>query len=207
MIKTSLLGCFCLLAWSIQAQVYVGFKGGGLYSRQLPSQSTLHLAIPVEWNSKKDWLSYRFELGYLEKGLEVDVINQSGALELEQQWIQYADAQLLGRFKLPLKEVEFFGLFGPYLSRGFKARVYRVDETSGVALGEFEQRKLDEINLHPFDFGATLGAGIAKEIAQRVVVMVDLRYRLGILDVNRLPEVNTYHEAYSFSMGLFLPIN
>jgi hypothetical protein len=129
------------------------------------------------------YLGLQMELLYSPKGLKVKA-TESGVTVKVWESINYLEIPLLIKGSIPAGPVVIYGNIGPYLGIGLTAKIGSDPDT-----GDFEDPKFEEGGLSRIDFGLCFGAGVGFKI-KRSLLFLDLRYGLGLTDVNDIADAD-----------------
>jgi len=125
------------------------------------------------------FLSIQMELLFEQKGLKIKATNGTVTAKV---WttVTYFDIPLLVKFSYPLGPVVIYGNLGPYFGIGLSGKL-ATDPDVGMG-GKIEFK---EGGLNRFDFGLLFGGGAGFSIGNGEVFL-DLRYGLGLSDINNI---------------------
>ena len=201
----------------IHGQTYIGFKAGITQSKSTlsfnidPDKAAkrgdltgFYFGVPLEI-SVNDMLAFRLEPSITSEGSLVTVFDAEES-RVYNNALFFVKLPLLAKINLlKAKQYEFGILAGlvPAYAVGIKSYYYpffNIRESVEVPIN-FEQA-----NLQRFDLALNLGVGIEKTIAKGLKVILEGRYSLGLMDMERNPDRTTTVESFNLTLGLLTPL-
>lgn len=158
-----------------EAKKMAGFSGG------------LVLALPMN-----ELFSLRAELLYSQKGQKYDIVSTDTYVKTR---LGYLELPLLLQIHVPasssVSPMVLAGGYGAYLLSAKMSGVY--NEADNDVKDSFKK----------IDFGLVIGAGLQLNVGVSGSVLMDFRYRLGLSNINDIPESTTKmkNRGFSFSAG------
>lgn len=157
------------------AGMYGGVKGGVNFANvtgdDAPDDTSMRtgfLGGLFAGKDVSDEFGFRLELLWAQKGAEADSAGATTKLKMD-----YVDVPLLFVYHLPAGESVRIDLFaGPSFNFNVSGKFEGADGT-----------EVDIDNMKSFEFGAVIGAGIAKQLAGGKAFGLDARYQLGATSV------------------------
>lgn len=178
----AVLSAVALIGFASQASaqgMYAGVKGGvnfgNLGGEDAPDDTSMRTGFQGGLFVGKDvseQFGFRLEGLYVQKGAKADVDLGGGPVEVTLK-ADYIEFPLL--FVLNFKGGETLG-FNLFAGPTFGFNINGQQEADG---GESE----DIDNMQSFEFGAAIGAGIAKQMASGKSIGLDVRYQLGATSI------------------------
>lgn len=167
------LSAVAMVAVAAQAQaakMYGGVKGGVTFANMSDiddsSMRTGFVGGVFVGTHVNDQLGFRVEGLYVQKGAKADSANVDVTYKGD-----YIEFPILFVYDLTSSETMGFNLFaGPTLGFNVSAKVEDTDVKD---------------NTESFEFGATIGAGLAKKMAGGKAITLDARYALGATGVGK----------------------
>ena len=179
------------------SQVYIGISGGG----GLPDQVVFRGGAPVDIEIKANF-SLRVEAIFAQRE-NIGVLSKlSSGRNYILPVINYLELPVLAKFRLPFELFDFYGLVGPHVGYGLKLSSTYLEDNIYYQ----ETLSFSETGVARFDCGVMFGAGIEKEISQGRKIFIDLRYYLGLKNINLDPGEQIFNEGRSFALGFLIPI-
>ena len=184
---------------NLNAQSYIGIEGGGYIA---PGETGLKIGIVSDFKIKK-FLSFHPELIYIQKGVSLPLENLSNEITYRSPKVDYIQIPIMFNFSLDMNTLSFQIFAGPYISYGLKASAINIEDINNPYKEIFT---FEDINTHRLDFGASFGTSLVLEIAKAKKMFLDLRYNLGLRDINADPVGSTFNEGTSLTMGFMIPL-
>lgn len=116
--------------------------------------------------------------------------------------IDYISLNFLLKIQLDLEPIGLYAVVGPDIS--FGARAYARYSSDGNIV--IDRLKFDELALRRWDAGVCIGGGIEKEIRKRRRIFFDVRYYLGIIDIDKDTTGDIFNEGTFFNLGFLIPL-
>lgn len=210
-----LLGLFFSLP--LFSQSYIGLKGGINQSKSTfifnidPSLTTnrgdlygFYFGLPMEFTIN-ELFNFMPEVALVAEGsvLSVQMLEEQRTYN---NAIIYTKVPLIGKLKLLKNKHYEFGLVGgvvPALAVDVRSYYYastNLTKSINVAV-DFE-----EAGIRRFDLALSLGLNTEKEIAQGWKLVLDVRYNMGLLDVESHSKLTNTTESLHLTIGLVSPI-
>lgn len=209
--------CFFLLFVSgLNAQDYIGLRGGGNISNtplRIQSDSTTILdqktlsfflvGIDFEKVLNKNFsLISGLDLSK-EGSILVKRYNDGSDIFYHSNEIRYLKLSVLPKFNVHIIDYTLYGIVGPSFSYALDGQSSIYDENN------FENRivdlDLEEVGIKRFDLGLIGGVGIEKVVAKNVKVSLGIRYYLGLVNISEIQELDVFNESMSVFIGAALP--
>ncbi len=184
---------------TLSAQVYLGIEGGGYLA---PSETGLKLGIVSDFKIK-NFFSIHPELIYIQKGVSLPLENLSAEETYRSPKVDYFQIPIMCHFHLDIHTFSFQAFIGPYVSYGLKASAINIEDINNPYKEIFS---FAEIKTHRFDFGASIGTSIVMEVVKAKKMFLDIRYNIGLRDINTHPDRATFNEGTSLTMGFMIPL-
>ena len=153
-------------------EISFGFSGGLTFQYNFTGLVSLRTNISFE------------RKGFATKIQLTDELGNSIGEVTSQSNFDYLTIPLLARFTFG-KKIHFFVNAGPYL--GYLLKEKDITE----AFGEYQ--KLESVNTDRFerlDFGITTGLGVIFSIQDKLLLTVEIRNNLGLVNISSLPVTN-----------------
>jgi len=190
-----MLSLFCLSAAS--AQAYIGLNGGA----GMPDEVLFRGALSGEFHLT-DNVSVQIETAYIQRENPSLLIELPRGRNYIQPVINYVEAPLLMKVRLPLPIVDLYAIAGPQLAYGVGlSSTYEEDNMIYT-----ERLDFDRSGIARLDIGCYFGAGLEKEITQGRKIFVDVRYYLGLYNINARGEEELFNQGKCFALGFMIPI-
>lgn len=211
-----LLGIF-LFNSTIFSQVYIGFKGGINQSKStyifnvdpalIVNTGDLygfHFSVPLEIQVN-DFFNFLPEVVVASEGsvLTVQVLEE---IRTYNNAIIFAKLPLMGKLKLLKNKNYEFGVVAGIVP------AFAVDVNSHYFASSDWGRSVDvavdfeEAGIRRFDLGLSVGLNTEKVIAKGWKIMLDVRYNLGMLDIETHSDLTMTSESYSLTVGILTPL-
>jgi len=196
-----------MLAFSAQAQVSVGFKGG-LTMANLSFESMEHATADyaigghaaVFLKTGKGLFGFQPELMFIQKGTR---LNSKSDATFSQLSMNYIDVPLLLRATIGIKIVEVYFNLGPYGGYwiGGKSKDYFYDDSQSKWVTEKDSYDFNDDHDVRYDVGIVGGIGV-----KVLMIIFEVRYGQGFIDVfdyqdDNNKETNRY---FNFTLGVQL---
>lgn len=198
--KRSGLLCMLLFLLSLSTatgQTYVGLNGGG----GIPDEVLFRGALSGEFQLGTN-LALLVEAAYVQRENPSLLTQLPRRRNYIQPVINYLEAPVLFKFRLPLPIVNLYALAGPQLAYGI--HLYSTFEEDNRIFTE----RLDfrRTGIHRLDIGGYVGAGLEKEISRGRRIFIDIRYYLGLHNINAEGEEKIFNQGKSFALGFMIPV-
>jgi hypothetical protein len=206
-----------LFCYSLLAQTYLGFKGGinrskstyafNINAATISDRADLYgvyFGIPLEIEID-DLVNFMPELVIASEGSVISVQTDEGHKTYNNALI-YAKIPLIAKLKLLRNKNYEFGILGGIVP------AYAIDLTSYFfTLSDVRNTTnvpltFEEAGIKRFDMGLSVGLNTEKIIAKGWKIVIDLRYNLGVLDVEKYAALTTTTESFSLTVGILMPV-
>ncbi|MEM9920595.1 MAG: porin family protein [Bacteroidota bacterium] len=206
---------------SLDAQVAVGFRGGAHVAYNNLSfdhnYSDLALrdnitglifAIPVEWPASR---MFRLQTGlaFLTRGTRIYYSDPSAELDYVDKYaISYIQIPITGKLALDLNPFDLYVIGGVDLAYGVDFELLQLSY-DGTGPKTLRQRKLDfeRAGISRLDVGLALGGGVETTISKGRRIFLDVRFHIGLNDIDARSDVEVFNQGRSYTLGMLLPIN
>ena len=206
-----------LLSFPIFSQTYIGLKGGVNQSKAnfifdidpssvISSTDLLgyHFSIPLEV-SVNEMVNFMTEVALVSEG----TIFSSQVQEEQRTYnntITYLKFPLMGKLKLFKNKHYEFGVVGgvvPALAVDVSSFYFK-----SLDFGRTVDLPIDfeEAGIKRFDLAVSLGLNTEKTIANGLKIMLDIRYNLGMLNIEKHSRITNTTESFSLTFGLLTPL-
>ena len=174
LITLSAVAMIATAATANAAGTYAGIKGGANFANVSDVDNTSMrtgfqggLFVGKDVNPQ---FGFRVEGLYVQKGAKVDVTTPAGTSEATYK-LDYIEFPILFVYNLSNSETMGFNIFaGPTLGFNMSAKIEDTDVKDDT---------------ESFEFGAAIGAGLAKKMAGGKAIGLDVRYTLGATGVGK----------------------
>jgi len=180
------------------AQNYIGVEGGGYFALR---QTGLKIGLVSDFKIN-NFLSFHPELIYIQKGVSLPLEELAPEQKYRSSKIEYLQVPLLFQIRLDIKTFSFQLFAGPYISYGIKASAVNFDNINQQFQ---EQFSFDAIHTRRIDFGTSLGTSLVLDVGKSNKMFIDLRYNLGLRDLDKDPSKENFNEGTSMTMGFMIP--
>lgn len=180
------------------AQSYIGLNGGG----GLGIEQIAKGAIPYE-RELKDYLSLGVELGVTIRQNQAMIRKINSPVDIYFLRQSYVELPFYLKLKLPIQDLKPYIHAGGQIGYGLNMWYHYRNDRSW----ERDSYRFKDAGLKRLDAGVILGGGIEKELVKRQKIFLDLRYYLGLINLDKDPENSVYNEGLVFSIGCLFPIN
>lgn len=179
------------------AQTLVGLSGGGGFT-----QSTgFRFALPVEHQLSKH-ISLFSGLAFIQRRNREFVRKLSAGREYLSAEADYLSLPVLFKVRLDWEPVRIYGLAGIEINYGLRIQATGVEDQRLFK----EKLGFKSIGISHFDGGFCVGAGFETDLRRNRKIFADLRYYLGILDIDESKVGEIYNEGAFVTLGFLLPI-
>lgn len=199
MTRIRLLLCFIFVCLSFygKAQSYIGIAGGG----GLTSEVGLRAATIAEFKVNS-FLSFQPEFTYVQRTNQEIIRRLNPNRDYRQVIIDYFEIPLLAKFQVSVNSFRVVALMGPKVSYGMNMKANFVTENRITSEKiSFEERGIDR-----FDVGLNLGVGIDKTISKNRKIFIDIRYYLGIYDIDTWEDSEIFNQGPVVNLGFLIPV-
>ncbi|MEO1625214.1 MAG: porin family protein [Bacteroidota bacterium] len=204
-----------------QAQMAIGVRGGVhvafnnlSFDHDFPEITTrdnitvLALAIPIEWPASK---MFRLQSGltFLTRGTRIHFRDRSAEINyIDKYAIRYIQIPIVGKLNLDFNPFNLYVIGGADLGYGIDFELIEL-AYNDQGPTSWKNRKLDfqRAGVSRFDIGMALGGGIEASISKGRRIFVDIRYHIGLNDIDKRPNVEVYNQGRSYTIGMMLPVN
>lgn len=193
----SLLLLFTFSSSICRAQSAVGLSGGGGFT-----QSTgFRMALPLEFSLAK----HIFLFGgpaYIQRRNPELVRKLPASREYRSAEINYLSLPLLLKIRLDWTPIRVYGLVGIELNYGMRLNATGVEDQRLFK----EQIDFSRISVDQLDGGFCVGAGFETDLHRNRKIFADLRYYLGVLDIDQSNIGEMYNEGAFVTLGFMVPL-
>ena len=152
-------------------------------------------------------LAVQLELLFAQKGYQVEA-TPDGALTKHFLRLNYLEIPIMAKVSWPMGHLVINGNLGPYL--GICLNGYEADDPDA---GQHGNINFDQGGFNRIDFGLVFGAGLGYRTG-KCELFLDLRYRLGLSDINNRSSLITDGERYlknsnrsfGIALGVLIPL-
>lgn len=188
-----LIGCVS----NSYGQNYLGLSGGGGFSPTVGFRA----GVVAEWKHKPNMV-FLTEATYLQRTSPEILRKLDRNRGYHLATIDYISLNFLLKIQLDLEPIGLYAVVGPDIS--FGARAYARYSSDGNIV--IDRLKFDELALRRWDAGVCIGGGIEKEIRKRRRIFFDVRYYLGIIDIDKDTTGDIFNEGTFFNLGFLIPL-
>lgn len=199
------------------SQSYIGLKGGINQSHATflfnidPIQTTnrgdlygFYFGMPMEF-TVNELFNFIPEIAFVAEGsvLSVQVLEEQRTYS---NAIVYAKVPIMGKLKLLKKKYYEFGIVGgivPALAVDVRSYYYA---STNLTKSVNVEVNFEEAGIRRFDLALSLGLNTEKVIAQGWKLVLDVRYNLGLLDIESHSKLTNTTESLHLTIGLISPI-
>jgi hypothetical protein len=135
------------------------------------------------------YLALQMELLFAQKGMKVKV-TESGITAKVWTNVNYLEIPLMLKVSIPLNPFFVYANAGPSIGIGLSAKL-----ATDPDMGLNQTIKFEENGLQRFDFGVLFGGGFGAKIGNGSMFL-DLRYTLGISDINKVSDATKERSDY-----------
>lgn len=198
---------FLLSAQLSYAQWTVGFRAGMLESKLpiLNQQdqyslrtnqriSSFMIAVPVEFKVNK-WFSLALESQLGMEGNVLIILTDLGG-EAIQNSVFTGRFPILAKLNVPIKKSVLSLACGPEIGI-----LGKVNTKNNSRAGSSLPITWDEAQLPTFDSGMVLGASFTNQISDKMIIVADLKYRIGLKNLVLQDDYAGFSESMAFSIG------
>lgn len=201
--KVDLFPFFLLLALLLyygpfcRAQTAVGLSAGGGFT-----QSTgFRAALPLEFSLSRDLFIFGGP-AFLQRRNRELIRKLSTSREYLSAEVDYVSLPVLLKLRLDWTPVRIYGLAGVEINYAWRL------QATGIEDQRLFKQKLDfaPINISRLDGGFCVGAGLETDLHRQRKIFADLRYYLGILDIDQSSLGEIYNEGAFVTLGFMMPL-
>ena len=188
---------FLTLLSTASAQTYVGLNGGG----GMPDEVLFRGALFGERSLGAN-IALRVEAAYVQRENPSLLTQLPRRRNYIQPVINYLEVPMLFKFQLPLPIVDLYALAGPQIAYGI--HLYSTyEEDNRIFTERLDFRRM---GIHRLDVGCYVGAGLEKEISRGRRIFIDIRYYLGLHNINANGQEKIFNQGKSFALGFMIPV-
>lgn len=215
--RLSLVGLCLLLNLPIFSQTYIGLKGGVNLSKAnfifdinpntVISRTDLlgyHFSIPVEIEVN-EMVNFLPEVAIVSEGTIFSSQVQENQLVFNNS-ITYLKFPLIGKLKLLKRKQYEFGVVGgvvPAIALDVSSFYFNsvdLSRTTDLPIN------FTDAGIKRFDLALSFGLNTEKAIANGLKIMLDVRYNLGMLNIEDNSNLTNTTESFSLTLGLLTPL-
>ncbi len=194
---------FSIVSTSAQSNVWFGLKGGWMHSSLVGSDSEsqkvksgFNSGAVFNVSSPSHVLSLQTEFLYTNKKTELTYLSFREAYEL-----QYLEIPILFKLSYPMETFRPNVFAGPYASLKLSEKYTYTELVTEISV-------VDKNQLKGVDYGAVFGAGVDIDL-EPVTFVLDLRYNLGLMDLERdvTPQQELRNGSLSLNAGILFKFN
>jgi opacity protein-like surface antigen len=183
-------------AEAVDTETSLGFRAGGTAagvdtsggtSSKLGFMGGLNLNLPLS-----NIFSIQPEADFIQEGTGIDTGTTALSASIDLNYLQFP---LLLKAAIPTGvAVRPYGLFGPSLGIlvGKSASITNTNGTTAVG----------DPAVQTLDYGLNFGAGLDIDVTRKVALVLDLRYYLGLANINSTAGATTHNRGFQFLSGL-----
>ncbi len=206
-----------LLSLSIFSQTYIGIKGGlnqskSIFLFDIAPNSILsttdllgfHFSIPVEIEVN-ELVNFMPEIALVSEGTIF-----SSQIQEEQRiynnTITYLKFPIMGKLKLLKNKYYEFGVVGgvvPAFALDVSSFYFNSLEWNRTINSPIN---FEEAGIKRFDLALSFGLNTEKAIAKGLKITLDVRYNLGLLNIESQSNTTTTTEGFNLTVGLLTPL-
>ncbi|NUQ24858.1 MAG: PorT family protein [Saprospiraceae bacterium] len=179
------------------AQHYLGLTGGGGFSPTVGFRA----GVVAEWKHRPN-VVFLTEATYLQRTSPEILRKLDRNRGYHLATVDYVSLNFLIKMQLDLEPVGLYAVAGADIS--FGARAYARYSSDGNIV--IDRLLFDELALRRWDAGVCIGGGIEKEIRKRRRIFFDVRYYLGIIDIDKDTAGDIFNEGTFFNLGFLIPL-
>lgn len=178
-------------------QFSIGLMGGG----GLGSEQIAKGAVPFEIGIN-DYLSIASEIGLTVRQNQSLTRKISSPVDIYFLRQSYLEVPIALKAILPTKEVQPYLGLGIQMGYGLKIWYHFRDDRIWMR----DKIEFDSSGISRLDFGISIGGGLERRLMKKQKLFLDLRYYLGLLDIDRDADSNIYNQGMVLSIGCLFPI-
>ncbi|MCB0629807.1 MAG: porin family protein [Saprospiraceae bacterium] len=181
---------------AVFAQNSFGVSGGGGFT-----QSTgFRAALPVEIRIKNNTALFGGPAFLMRRNQEI-IRKLDAARDYYTVETNYLSLPVMVKLRLDWEPIHLYGLFGIEVNYGLRMQATGVEDQTLFK----EKLDFDHIQLSRLDGGVTVGGGFEAELRNFRKIFADLRYYLGILDIDQSPDGEIFQEGTYVTLGFMMP--
>lgn len=192
---------FCLawaLPWCINCQTsYLGFMGGA----GLTANVGLRVSLPAEFTVNRN-IACQLELVYIQKGNVALTRKFSQERDYGLILTDYVSIPMLLKLKLDWKPIGIYALVGPEVAYGIKMYGHYAEGNNIYR----DRLSFDGQGVRHIDAGLSVGIGLERIIRRDTKIFMDLRYYLGITDLDTAKDNDIFNEGQYLNLGVLFPL-
>ncbi len=178
----------------LQAQLSIGLgAGGGITAPYL-----FRANVSLEWTFRPVW-TLRSEIGIAQQNNPafIQALSVSGVAFASARE-SYLEIPFLLKGQLKLKQWEWYGLVGPQLNWLLNLQAWREEEDGRLTFVNLDP---EENFISRIDVGLLTGLGVQKQISEVLVLFGELRYFLGLRNIEQRGQLSLYNQGHFFQIG------
>lgn len=182
---------------AVHAQNSFGVSGGGGFT-----QSTgFRAAIPIEINLKKNTALFGGPAFIMRRNPEI-VRRLPASREYYTVETNYLSLPVLLKLRLDWEPIHLYGLLGVEINYGVRMQATGVEDQMLFK----ERLDFQDVRIQQLDGGVSVGGGFEAELRNQRKIFADLRYYLGILDIDESVDGEIYNEGAYVTLGFLMPL-
>ncbi|PHN05675.1 porin family protein [Flavilitoribacter nigricans] len=194
--------CFLLIALSFsavgRAQTFAGIGGGG----GLTPSTGVRVALPLEVQLSEHVFLFGGPAFILRRNLEL-LRKLPANRDYNSAEISYLSLPIMMKIRLDWEPVRLYGLAGIEVNYGLRFNANGIEDYRLFR----ERIDFDEVVVNRLDGGFAVGAGIETDLHRDRRIFADLRYYLGVLDIDGVSLGEIYNEGVFVTLGLMMPLS
>lgn len=187
----------CFLPGLTSAQFAIGLSGGG----GLNENTGFRAAIPMEYGFRPS-LSLFSGVAFVQRRNR-EIVRK---LDAERDYFftatDYLSVPFYLKLRLHWKPLSLYGLLGTEINYGLRMHANGLDDFRLFR----EPLAFDALRLQRWDIGLGIGAGFSADIHRQRKIFADIRYYLGITDIDRSAEAEIYNDGIYMTLGFLMPL-
>ena len=177
--------------------VYLGVSGGSGIRGEVLFRGSVPAEIVL-----KDNFSALVEIGYVERENPSVLAQLHRGRNYLKPVISYLELPVLAKVRLSFESFDLFFVGGPQIAYGIALRsTYEEDN-----MLRSEKLTFEETGLSRLDLGLVAGGGLEKEISEGRKIFIDMRFYLGLFNINKEGDEAIFNQGKHFSLGFLIPI-
>jgi hypothetical protein len=192
------LSLFFLLAnVSLQAQSFYGVSGGGGFT-----QSTgFRAALPIEIRIRNNTAIFGGPAFLMRRNQEI-VRKLDPTRDYYTVETNYLSLPVMFKLRLDWQPIQLYGLFGIEVNYGLRMQATGVEDQTLFK----ENLDFSSININRLDGGVSIGGGFEAGMRNQRKIFADLRYYLGVMDIDQSVDGEIYQEGAYVTLGFMMPM-
>ena len=187
----------CIIGSPCQAQTNVGVSGGGGFT-----QSTgFRMALPLEFQLSRHIYLFGGPAYMQRRNMEL-VRKLPAGRDYHSAEINYLSLPILLKIRLDWEPIRIYGLAGLEINYGIRMNANGVEDYRLFR----EQIDFSRVSVNRFDGGLCAGAGIETDLHRNRKIFADLRYYLGVFDIDQSSQGEIFNEGAFVTLGFMLPL-